>query len=89
MQENVYVPWEVSSDMTRLLWLLVLLLPYATFIAASMVIGAAFFVPNVVFSTIGGIGLLVAVVVGASSLIVIFLTDHTLLNVTRRLSQEH
>ncbi|PSQ19314.1 hypothetical protein BRD01_16335 [Halobacteriales archaeon QS_8_65_32] len=75
--------------MRRLLRFALLLAPYAAFVAVCPVIGAAFFVPDVVFGTIGTVGLLAAIIAAVVSLIVIVRTDRTLVDVGRRMNQEH
>jgi hypothetical protein len=67
---------------------LVLLVPYFAFVVTSLVIGAAFVVPESVFGTVGGTGLAVVVLVAAGSLAAIWRTGRSLVAIGKRVTRE-
>ena len=75
--------------MKKLSQFLLLLIPYATFVAVCPVIGAAFFIPDTVFSTIGSSGLFTAISIGDLSLVAIFWTGHNLVDTGHRINQNY
>lgn len=73
----------------RFIGFVAILVPYLFFIVGIAILGAAFTVPNIVFTAIGQTGLLITVLAVAGSLIVILRTDTILVQINKQVNEEY